>query len=233
MHTNHLGFRALIIDSLDYNEKHIRQFEARHPDSNVLLGFISHNKKTGVVELCNFHAQLQRSAVYLGASTKPYNDNAAGMYGGGLKCAAVLELRNGYQLRITSGEMYWKFALLKTKPRRMLHCTRSYIKTKRIIEKSKQLLRTGTTRMATSNGCIDVSVCIGNVYGTAGRHMSEQTFSKWIRVVLDLHDLMNVVKTSVGWLLLDSAYRSKHYLKGFLLEATLDAVHQAITKPQS
>jgi hypothetical protein len=213
----------LVIKALPYNKKDTRYFEARHPTNNLILGFISHSRKTGVVELANYHAQLQRRALFLGGSTKAEDEEAAGMYGEGMKCAAVILLRHNYQVRYATGEMLWKFIFDKSYPKRQLYCLRSKIRTKKILEQSKKWKPPTTTkRTLVSNGCIDVSVCIGNVYGTQGKHITEETFESWMRLSLDLNPISDtdVIKTSIGWLLFDEAYKSQHYLKGLLLEST-------------
>ena len=63
------------------------------------LGFIKYEKKTGRVTLTNSCMQLPADTLVIGLTSKGKHDHLAGSHGDGLKLAALVMGREGYQVR--------------------------------------------------------------------------------------------------------------------------------------
>lgn len=87
---------VLVIDK-KFDAKDVYTIEARHPRTKRLLGFISW--ENGVLEFTNFGAQLSRSSLDMGKTTKRQKDDLAGIHGDGFKVASLVMVRKGYKVR--------------------------------------------------------------------------------------------------------------------------------------
>lgn len=85
--------------------KDVYTVEARHPITGKLLGYIRY--ADGTLELTNFDAQLKRSTLDIGESSKQGNSQAAGMHGEGYKWASLVMVRNNYRVHYEASEFYW------------------------------------------------------------------------------------------------------------------------------
>lgn len=200
-----------------FDEKDVYIVEARHPATDVLLGFIRF--KDGVLEFTNFKSQLSRSALDIGESTKRDNEEAAGTHGEGFKIASLVMVRRGYRVQYEASEFYWtmKFA---GRYENMLYCfltEMSESKITKLKQKYQAKVDKGSHRELQNNIWEDVSVKIGKIRGI-GSKIKKADFLKWIDVSLDLNRPSKIIATPYGSLIMDDAFRGRVYLKGLLLE---------------
>lgn len=200
--------------------KEVYTVEARHHITDDLLGFIRY--LNGTVELTNFMAQLPRSTLLIGESTKRHNPNTAGCHGEGFKVASLVMVRNGYRVRYEASNFYWimKFGEDKHGEGDSLVCSLSSAPDTTIAkakEKYYTKLANSTPRELHNNVWEDVSVKIGRV-NRHGDKISRVEFIKWTEAVLDLNSPSRMIETSQGCVILDDDFKGQIYLKGLLLE---------------
>jgi hypothetical protein len=87
-----------------FNSKDAYTIEARHPDTDKLLGFISWDN--GTIQYTNFGAKLNRNCLNMGVSTKRDDDESAGTHGEGFKVASLVMVRKGYHVRYEASRFY-------------------------------------------------------------------------------------------------------------------------------
>ncbi|OAG35296.1 hypothetical protein AYO21_10498 [Fonsecaea monophora] len=188
-----------------------------------LLGYIRFIRRAGTVELANFQAELRRSNLGLGNSTKVGNDELAGCHGEGFKLAALVLRRLGHSVKFAASEFYWNFGL-RGLYRTNLYCHLSPAKPEKV-EKMKAKYALDRTkpkfkRTLKSHIWEDVSVKIGKAKGDYGLEVSEDEFRSWLTVSVDLDSPSsdNVVQTLSGDLILDTRFAGRIYLKGLRIE---------------
>jgi hypothetical protein len=178
-----------------------------------LLGYILFNGKNGSVELSNFKAQMSRSNLELGGTTKRNNHDVAGTHGEGLKVAALFLRRNDHRVRITSQNYNWTF-VFRGEYKSNLYCRLAPVPDSQI----RRALKIDEKFKA--NPATDVCMIIEKPRGAQGKKISEEDFRNWIKVTLDLErpkDPSDIVETDDGDLILDKRFAGKMYLKGLLL----------------
>jgi hypothetical protein len=209
--------RDVQIINKEFDRKDIYIIEARHPESRHLLGFICW--KNGTLEFCNFGAQLKRSCLEMGVSSKRQSEHTAGTHGEGFKIASLVMLRNSYKVRYEASSYYWTFNL-GGRNKDLLYCRLSPMGTKKLGKQRTAYsakVEKNATRQLKGNIWEDVTVKIGKVHGE-GNEVTKADFEKWISVSLDLDRPAKMIHTSLGDLILDDRFRGKLYLKGLLLE---------------
>ncbi|CZR65094.1 uncharacterized protein PAC_14994 [Phialocephala subalpina] len=200
-----------------FDAKEVYIVEARHPETNDLLGFIRF--KNGTLEFTNFNAQLSRGALDIGGTSKRDNPEAAGTHGEGFKIASLVMARRGYRVQYEASEYYWtmKFA---GRDENVLYCfltKMSESKVLKVKEKYQAQVAKGSDRQLQNNIWEDVSVKIGKIRG-AGCRIEKVDFLKWIDVSLDLNRPSKMIETHYGNLIMDDSFKGRVYLKGLLLE---------------
>jgi hypothetical protein len=83
----------------------------RVPINNAtdVLGWIKFDENTGIVELTNLRAQLSRSFLDIGCSTKKNSKGLAGAHGEGAKAGALVLVREGYGVVYDASGFNWRF----------------------------------------------------------------------------------------------------------------------------
>lgn len=213
-----MAHREFKILNKGFNSKDVYTIEARHPDTDTLLGFISWDK--GTIQYSNFGAQLARRCLNMGTTTKRDDDDLAGTHGEGFKVASLVMVRRGYHVRYEASSFYWNFAFGRN-DKDVLYCKLSAVKEKKL----KKLMdvfaakaKRGIRRELKGNIWEDVTVRIGVVHGQ-GKRVEKADFLRWIKVSLDLDSPSNVITTPYGSLILDERFKGRIYLKGLYLEA--------------
>ena len=80
--------------------------------SRHLQGYIRFDKKSGTIELANFDSPFELKHLSMGGGSKKKNsDKYAGMFGEGLKLAALVMKRERYRVKISASNCYWNFQL--------------------------------------------------------------------------------------------------------------------------
>lgn len=143
--------------------------EARHPDTSALLGFISW--KSGIIEFANFGAQLRKSILKLGSTTKRTNEAMAGRHGDGFKAGTLVMKCEGYNVRGFASSSYWKFffkADEEEPDENELYCNISPMSAKKLAadkEKFRKRVAQRAKRELKANIWEDVSIKIGRLLG--------------------------------------------------------------------
>jgi hypothetical protein len=195
--------------------------EARHPDTNNLLGFIRYKEKEGMLELTNFKARLNRTSLDLGVTSKPRKEHLAAIHGEGLKVAALVMARKRYQVIYEASSFYWEFKM-GGKDKSHLYChlkPRSTERLKEQIMKYDAKTRQSQPRPLQGNIWEDVTVKIGRVSAPHwGKRIPKHEFEDWIKVAIDLNRPSEIIETSRGSLILDEKFSNRIFLEGLLLE---------------
>lgn len=185
-----------------------------------LLGFIRFTSKTGLLEMTNFHAQLDLAMLNMGTTDKKYNDNLAGYHGEGFKLAAAVMCRNGQRVRYSSASYYWTFGFAGTGRSRALRCRLTAAKSDTVARKmsayTEKAIAHSFKRGLTSNIWQDVTVRISPNKRAGGQPFSAAEFRSWLKLTIDL-DSPNpdkVVQTCHGDLVVDENFSGRIYLKG-------------------
>jgi hypothetical protein len=200
-----------------FDSKGVYIIEARHPNTDKLLGFISWNN--GTLQYSNFGAQLSQKALNLGVSTKRNDDNLAGTHGEGFKVASLVMLRRGYRVRYEASKYYWSFQF-GGRNRDILYCKLTGIQEKKLkkqMEDFEAKAKTGSPRELEANIWEDVTVKIGRILGK-GDKVGRADFLKWIKVSLDLDRPSKIISACHSSLILNDEFKGRIYLKGLLLE---------------
>ncbi len=215
--TSHLQQKCFEPIVKGFDNKGIYIVEARHPQNERLLGFIRY--KDGVLELTNFNAQLSRSALDIGETSKRDNLEVAGTHGEGFKIGSLVMVRRGYRVQYEASSFRWtmKFG---GRDLNMLYCylsdlSSATIETQKAAYQKKSVK--GAPRELKNNIWEDVTVRIGKIRGH-GDTIAKEDFMKWIEVSLDLNRPSKMIQTEHGSLILDQDFRGRMYLKGLLLE---------------
>jgi hypothetical protein len=79
------------------------------------LGFIKYEKHSGCVTISNSCAELSLNALELGSSSKQHDSNSAGCHGEGLKLAALVMVRSGFEVELSASRSHWRFGLLQSR----------------------------------------------------------------------------------------------------------------------
>jgi hypothetical protein len=187
-----------------------------------LLGYIRFIKMTGSLEITNFQARLEKKHVDLGATNKRNNDQLAGCRGQGFKLAALVMRRNGFPVRIETNSFYWSFGFRDDLPNLCCRLTGpkpALLETRRR-EHQKKISSRDYVRRLTTNIWEDVTGRIGKAKGNEGRTISVDDLGTWLTVSMDLDRPHpdQIVRTSVGDLILDPRYRSRIYPRGLRVD---------------
>jgi len=189
-----------------------------------LLGWIKFDEHTGVVEITNLRAQLARSFLDIGYSTKKDSKELAGAHGEGAKVGALVLVREGYGVIYEASGFNWRFYFPPLKdfrnnePVSRLYCSLTVIPGKKLEAPvpEKQL------RNLIANPGQDVTVRIGAVgpaKGPNGRPVTMDIFRSWIGVSMDLDRPSEIIETRpYGSIILDERFAGKIYLKSLHLE---------------
>lgn len=167
--------------------------EAHGQDPAAAVGFIQYHIQKGMLELCNFGAQLSPKALEMGVSSKRNSRNLAGTHGEGLKVAALVLVRKRHQVQIEASKFYWKF-VLGGRERAMLYRTLSPMaatQVTRLVMADSRRAAAGEPRKMRGNIWEDVTVKIGNVYSQGGRRVTYEEFKEMIKVALPLNQPAN------------------------------------------
>lgn len=172
-----------------------------------------------MAQYSNFGAELNRSCLNMGVSSKRHNHDLAGTHGEGFKVASLVMLRHGYRVRYEASKFYWNFQF-GGRDNDVLYCKLSEMKEgklKGLVEGYEAKVKRGTPRELKGNIWEDVTVKIGVIQGH-GKKFDQADFLKWIKVSLDLDRPSKVITTSHGCLILDDQFKGRIYLKGLYLE---------------
>lgn len=200
----------------------IQQF---HPVSKELCGYIrfKYNKNgDGELEVRNFNASLKYRHLKIGASTKAHDKNQSGKYGEGLKVAALIFRRfpNNHSFRIESSGFSWNFIFNQELD---LACTLTRMSDAKLAQENKKAESQQSAPTSQSRERVSIFIgarrtsytSMGEV--TRGNKIHVDDFRKWLDVTLDINPPTDIVHTTAGDLILDPAYKNKHYLQGLLL----------------
>ena len=178
------------------------------------LGYIRFKKERGNVEFANFGACIDQQCLTMGYTTKASDPRLAGIYGEGLKIAALVLTRNDYRMQIGSSSCNWKFGFKGRT--RDFNCEVAPVggdkiaKLKATYNTSRQA---GEPRKHIANIWEDVSVSFWRVR-KSGQPVTEEEFRGWTRVTLDLNCPDILLRTPAGSLILDDTFSGQLYLKG-------------------
>lgn len=194
-------------------------------DRSELLGFIRFNEKNGSVELVNFQAELKRSYMTLGGSTKKGHEEFAGHHGEGLKLAAMVLRREGHSVRLGACAYYWNFRF-RGHGRSILCCRLSRANAE-VIEKKKRehafrSAKPKFKRGLTINIWEDVFVRIGKAKKDPESKISKDQFRTWLTVAIELNPPLpeEIIRTPAGDLILNQRFAGHVYVKGLLVMGT-------------
>jgi hypothetical protein len=157
-------------------------------------------------------------------TTKRNQPKLAGGNGEGFKLAALVMLRKGYAVHISASGHYWKFHWGK-KNNNDLYCNITAPSKKVHKEQSDAytaIAQNRSPREKKANICGDVKFTIG-VYRKDGMKISSEDIRSWMKTTLDLHPPDLIIRSSKGSLILDRNYSNMAYLKGLLLECSLNS----------
>ncbi|KAF7909374.1 uncharacterized protein EAF01_003092 [Botrytis porri] len=189
-----------------------------NPDTSQILGFLVFDKKKGMLELCNYNSQLAREVLDMGGTSKADDDEMAGTHGEGFKLAALLMIREGYQVRITASKFYWNFRW-GIREKKTLWCFLSEVK-KKPTQQELNPQNTESSLFRDASPWKDVSVKMGCVRGKQGKPITEAEVMEWLKVCIHFDRPKEIVFTPSGNLILDPNFGGKVYLKGLFLEKT-------------
>ncbi|TGO91190.1 hypothetical protein BPOR_0036g00200 [Botrytis porri] len=184
----------------------------------LILGFLVFDKKKGMLELCNYNSQLAREVLDMGGTSKADDDEMAGTHGEGFKLAALLMIREGYQVRITASKFYWNFRW-GIREKKTLWCFLSEVK-KKPTQQELNPQNTESSLFRDASPWKDVSVKMGCVRGKQGKPITEAEVMEWLKVCIHFDRPKEIVFTPSGNLILDPNFGGKVYLKGLFLEKT-------------
>jgi hypothetical protein len=213
-HLQQIEFQVLV---KGFDSKDVYVIEARHHQTQVLLGFIRF--QDGVLEFTNFNSQLSRQALDRGVTSKRNNTETAGTHGEGFKVASLVMARRGYRVQFEASSYYWTFKFGGCDEDH-LYCLLSPMadtKLKRLMDANQKKVLTGAARELQSHIWEDVSVKIGLIRGI-GKKINKDDFLNWVKVSLDLDPPSDMILTRNGCLILDKKFGGNLYLKGLLLE---------------
>ena len=143
------------------------------------LGFIKYQKSNGSITLTNSNSSLPVEALGLGWSSKSGPD-LIGRHGEGLKLAAMVLSREGYQVRIAASRSNWTFSWDQTEAQMRCVLRPSVQK-----EAPSGVDATSDMTHLRSRSSRDVSVTI-----TSSRyHLPKETFLDWLSVTMDVRGL--------------------------------------------
>lgn len=175
------------------------------------LGFIRYEEKSGRLLLVNHCAQLDPAFLYFGHASPNSVTHLAGCHGEGLKLAAVVMARSGYEMSISSGVYKWTFSGGSASDAPLL-CSRTSNST-------------GAAHVSPETGHLQVnmrnSVCvsIGAESKQGGRPVEMKDFERWLHVTIDIRGLnhpTSIIETEYGHIILDPKYEGRIYVKGVL-----------------
>ncbi len=197
--------------------------KAQNDHSQKLFGYIRFHKDTGVLEITNFEASLEKAHLGMGASTKRQRNSFAGCHGEGLKIAALVMLRNNYAFKYEASSMHWKFSMKETEDLVTLTCDRKAA----TFETAKSDYNHDKAQPSFERGLIsnvweDVTVVIGKTRRDNDyEKIPHEVFESWLAIALNLqpHAYSNRIKTAKGDLLLHSAFAGHVYLHGLRISA--------------
>jgi hypothetical protein len=192
----------------------------RHRQARA-LGFIKYDKHSGCVTISNSCAELGLNALELGSSSKQHDSNSAGCHGEGLKLAALVMVRSGFEVELSASRRYWCFGLLQSR----LFCD---------IKPSNQSSPecsdpSGDMFRLCSRVDRDVTVEILAPKRSQKIPVSLTEFHNWLRVSLDIRGFSypsDILQTEVGDLILDPDFHSRVYLKGMRLPCSGSGLKQ-------
>ncbi|KAJ5198742.1 uncharacterized protein N7498_007859 [Penicillium cinerascens] len=187
-------------------------------------GYITFKKHSGVVELTNFHALLDRKCLDLGYTTKTNDDRLTGGHGEGLKIAALVLSRNNYHVKICANSCYWNFGF-RGKSNRNFYCqiTPTSVEKIKRLKLAFETSRKSSSRKFTANIWEDVSICIKKGDTSIEHALTKEEFWHWLQVTIDVNPPANLVRTLAGDLILDDKYSGCLFLRGIkVLSADMD-----------
>jgi hypothetical protein len=185
------------------------------------LGFIKYDKHSGCVTISNSCAELGLNALELGSSSKQHDSNSAGCHGEGLKLAALVMVRSGFEVELSASRRYWRFGLLESR----LFCD---IKPSNQPSPESSDPRGDMFRLR-SRVERDVTVEIRAPKESRKNAVSLAEFRTWLTVTLDIRGFSHpsdVLETEVGDLILDPDFHSRVYLKGMRLPCSGSGLKQ-------
>ncbi|CEJ62517.1 hypothetical protein PMG11_11014 [Penicillium brasilianum] len=182
------------------------------------LGFIQYEKKTGRITIANPCMRLPINALAMGFSTKDVHgahDHLVGRHGEGLKLAALVLSRDGYQVSITASGCNWRFDMHTDAS---VSCTVAPSQKTNSIERTDPALDMGSLRYLVGR---DVAVVIGARRAKSGRPVALDAFVDWLRsTTMDIRGLTypaGIISTPHGDLILDPQLRRQLYHNGITL----------------
>jgi hypothetical protein len=185
------------------------------------LGFIKYDKHSGCVTISNSCAELGLNALELGSSSKQHDSNSAGCHGEGLKLAALVMVRSGFEVELSASRSHWRFGLLQSH----FFCD---------IKPSNHSSPNGSDPSGDmfrlcSRVDRDVTVEIRAPKESQKNAVSLAEFRSWLTVTLDIRRFSHpsdVLETEVGDLILDPDFHGRVYLKGMRLPCSGSGLKQ-------
>lgn len=184
-----------------------------------LAGYIRFKKSDGNVELTNFNAKLDTRCLEIGYTTKNNDDRLSGVYGKGLKVAALALCREDFNVKICSNNCYWNFGF-RGKLNHNLYCQvtpASKGKIKRLMARLEKDLQCRISQQLTAKIWKDVSVFItkGGKHNSCNEsRLTRDIFWSWMRATIDVNPPAPLIRTLKGDLILDEKFAGHLYFKG-------------------
>ena len=222
LHAFNLNLSQLLPTYIE--KKHVTLIEARHPDTDDLLGFIQfkHDKDgycLGGLKIVNFRAALKYRNLGTGATTKFRDRRQTGQHGDGMKLSALVYRRNNYNVCYESSSFKWRFIYKKGN----LACSLTRIADIKMSHMKQDAK--GKPRTHNSHPWEDVCLIVGaagptqDIYGRriSARRLNLTEFKRWITVTLDINPPKDLIRTVHGDLIRDPGYKGRMYLRGLRL----------------
>ncbi|KAJ5267356.1 hypothetical protein N7478_010164 [Penicillium angulare] len=167
--------------------------------SSEALGFIKYQKSNGSITLVNSNSSLPIEALGIGWSSKKGPDSI-GRHGEGLKLAAMVLIREGYQVRMAASRTNWTFSWDQTASQ--VSCSLRPSLQKEAPDGADAAIHMDRLRARIDR---DVSVTIAS----SQDQLPAETFLNWLSVTMDIRGLnypVTVATTDYG----DLSYNFAH-----------------------
>lgn len=188
------------------------EVKAYGEDHTKVLGCIRYHAKTkdhGWIEMINFDfaGGINEDYLFIGSSGKRAQKNQVGQHGEGLKLAALVMLRNGYNTMTITDDREWDWYFGGQRDELKI----SFRPAKRVA------LRENMDTVPWGLRKDDVSIELGRIRKGGAKHIAESEFRKWLLVSIDLAKPTDICQTNISDILHGSESASCLYLKGLKL----------------
>ncbi|KAL5364285.1 hypothetical protein BJX96DRAFT_157091 [Aspergillus floccosus] len=207
-------FQPCFEEDDDYVTIFVRKPSAEHLQGNI-MGFIKYDKQSGCLSLVNARSQFEPRYLHLGKASEN-NANEPGSYRGeGLKFAAIVMSRHGYEMSVACRDSQWTFACDDTAELQGF-CWWRLSKTSTAQNDIEH-----THKMSLLPAQKENTVCVS--VGPGARQQAQvvgpEEFERWLDVTMDIRGFTypaSIIETKHGDILLDPKHEGRVYVKGVL-----------------